>query len=33
MRAAGRAQAERFTWAETARKTLRVYDRVLREDR
>ena len=33
MRAAGRAQAERFTWAETARKTLRVYDRVLREAR
>jgi glycosyltransferase involved in cell wall biosynthesis len=31
MRAAGRAQAERFTWAETARKTLGAYDRVLRE--
>jgi glycosyltransferase involved in cell wall biosynthesis len=33
MRAAGRAQAERFTWAQTARRTLRVYDRVLREAR
>ena len=27
LRAAGRAQAERFTWAETARGTLRSYDR------
>jgi glycosyltransferase involved in cell wall biosynthesis len=31
MRAAGRAQAERFTWAETARGTLRSYDRALSE--
>jgi glycosyltransferase involved in cell wall biosynthesis len=30
MRAAGRAQAERFTWAATARATLASYDRALR---
>jgi glycosyltransferase involved in cell wall biosynthesis len=31
MRAAGRAQAERFTWSETARGTLRSYERALRD--
>jgi glycosyltransferase involved in cell wall biosynthesis len=33
MRAAGRAQAERFTWSATARGTLASYDRALREAR
>jgi glycosyltransferase involved in cell wall biosynthesis len=27
---AGRANAARFTWAETARRTLQVYERALR---
>jgi glycosyltransferase involved in cell wall biosynthesis len=33
MRAAGRAQAERFTWSATARGTLRSYDRAVRNGR
>ena len=33
MRAAGRAQAEKFTWDATARGTLASYERTLRDDR